>query len=491
MPRRPRAKPLVISILAWACGFALAETLPQASGGGEPSWPGWSRAALAQGAGGELQPSAWLRLAGPLPYRPAAPDSGWLTETDLTRAVDLIADLGLFFAKLSETDPNLRAREVWAQSQASYGGAAEDLQAAIQEGRFRIVISEGGSLAITRRGAEIWVDSDLAGAWNVERVRQARRNGDDWSDVAGLSGLLFELWRGQATAASDAWLDHQLKSIAAPKAEFEEGGTGAAAVLTRYGFLKDLFLKVSLLRAATENSANAALWRNRAQRIQQQIETLLRSVATTGLSGELATVLRDDWAAYGAQIEQSSSERTWLVLAAAISAAPAWSWASASCACNIASLLRAWFSSAARSSGRWRRRAVSCAALSVPVRAAASCVPTSGASCSATSRAVRASAAVASAAPAWSRASASCACKAASLLRARSSSAVRSPARWRRRAVASAALSVPDRAAANALRASSAARIAASAWRAMVSARLSASSAARAASAARVSSNAI
>ncbi len=316
MPRRPRAKPLVISILAWACGFALAETLPQASGGGEPSWPGWSRAALAQGAGGELQPSAWQRLAGPLPYRPAAPDSGWLTETDLTRAVDLIADLGLFFAKLSETDPNLRAREVWAQSQASYGGAAEDLQAAIQEGRFRIVISEGGSLAITRRGAEIWVDSDLAGAWNVERVRQARRNGDDWSDVAGLSGLLFELWRGQATAASDAWLDHQLKSIAAPKAEFEEGGTGAAAVLTRYGFLKDLFLKVSLLRAATENSANAALWRNRAQRIQQQIETLLRSVATTGLSGELATVLRDDWAAYGAQIEQSSSERTWLVLAA-------------------------------------------------------------------------------------------------------------------------------------------------------------------------------
>ncbi len=87
-------------------------------------------------------------------------------------------------------------------------------------------------------------------------------------------------------------------------------------MLTRYGFLKDLFHKASLLRAATANSADAALWRNRAQRIQQQIDTLLRSVATTGLSGELATSLRDDWAAYGAQIEQSSAERTRLVLAA-------------------------------------------------------------------------------------------------------------------------------------------------------------------------------
>jgi hypothetical protein len=297
-----------------ACGLALAGILPQVSGGGAPSWPGWSRAALAQDVGAE--PSEWRRLAGPLPYRPEELDSGWLTETDLARAVDLIADLGLFFAKLSEADPDSRAREVWGLSDAAHGAAADDLRAEIQEGQFRIVISEGSSLAITRRGEEIWVDSDLAGAWNVERVRRARSQGDDWSDIAVLSALLFDLWRGQETTASDTWLDHQLKSMAVSKTEFEKGGTGAAAVLTRYGFLKDLFFKASLLRAATANSADAALWRNRAQRIQQQIDTQLRSVATTGLNGELATVLRDDWAEYGAEIEQSSAERTWLVLAA-------------------------------------------------------------------------------------------------------------------------------------------------------------------------------
>ena len=322
MPRRARAMPLLISVLisvltsvlAWACGFALAGILPQVSGGGALSWPSWSRAALAQDVGAE--PSEWQRLAGPLPYRPEELDSGWLTETDLTRAVDLIADLGLFFAKLSEADPDSRAREVWGLSDAAHGAAADDLRAEIQAGQFRIVISEGSSLAITRRGEEIWVDSDLAGAWNVERVRRARSQGDDWSDIAVLSGLLFDLWRGQETTVSDSWLDHQLKSMAVSKTELEKGGTGAAAVLTRYGFLKDLFHKASLLRAATANSADAALWRNRAQRIQQQIDTLLRSVATTGLSGELATGLRDDWAEYGAEIEQSSAERTRLVLAA-------------------------------------------------------------------------------------------------------------------------------------------------------------------------------
>jgi hypothetical protein len=305
---------VLTSVLAWACGFALAGILPQVSGGGALSWPSWSRSALAQDVGAE--PSEWQRLAGPLPYRPEELDSGWLTETDLTRAVDLIADLGLFFAKLSEADPDSRAREVWGLSDAAHGAAADDLRAEIQAGQFRIVISKGSSLAITRRGEEIWVDSDLAGAWNVEQVRRARSQGDDWSDIAVLSGLLFDLWRGLETTAGDAWLDHQLKSMAVSKTEFEKGGTGAAAVLTRYGFLKDLFHKASLLRAATANSADAALWRNRAQRIQQQIDTLLRSVATTGLSGELATGLRDDWAEYRAEIEQSSAERTRLVLAA-------------------------------------------------------------------------------------------------------------------------------------------------------------------------------
>ena len=324
MPRRARAMSPVIPTLArglargfaLACGFALAGTLPQASGGSAPSWPAWSRPALAQDVGTQLQPSEWRRLTGPLPYRPGGPDSGWLSETDLERAVDLIADLGLFFAKLSESDPDTQARLVWGRGDAVYGAAAEDLRAANEDGKFRIIISEGSSLAITRRGEEIWVDSDLAGAWNVKRVRRARWQGDDWPDIAALSALLFDLWRGQETAASGAWLDHQLDSLAVSRAAFEEGGADAATAFTRYGILKDLFFKANLLRDATVSAANAAPWHNRAQRIEQQTDSLLRSVATTSLGGELAKELRGHWAAYAAEIEQSSAERSALLLAA-------------------------------------------------------------------------------------------------------------------------------------------------------------------------------
>ena len=114
MPRRAHAMPAAISVLArgfaLTCGFALAGTLPQASGGSVASWPAWSRPALAQDVAPELQPSEWQRLVGPGPYRPGGPDSGWLSEADLARALDLIADLGLFFAKLTESDPNTQGQ---------------------------------------------------------------------------------------------------------------------------------------------------------------------------------------------------------------------------------------------------------------------------------------------------------------------------------------------------------------------------------------------
>lgn len=314
MPRRTRLSALSIALLAGVSGFALAGLVAQPGSGGGRAGSAWFRAAWAQRPGAEVDPAEWQRLAGPLPYRPDDAGSGWLREEDVGRAVELIADLGVFFAKLSETDPNRRAGAIWAKSEAAYGAASEDLRAAAADGRFRIVVTEGSSLAITRRGEEIWIDSDLAGDWDVARVRQARRNGDDWSDLAVLSGLLFDLWRARGSDAAKAWLEQQRTTMDLPQESQWESGAGAS-LLTRYGVLKQLYLKASLLRAATADSFNAALWRDRALRLGIQIETLLRADPEGGSQGALKSALRDDWAAYQTQIEQTAAERTWLVLA--------------------------------------------------------------------------------------------------------------------------------------------------------------------------------
>ena len=189
MAGRVRANAVLTTVSACACGLAVAVVSVSASPG---LGPGWVRLALAQQAADEPGAAEWQRLAGPLPYRPSAPDGGWLTEADIARAADLVADLGLFFAKLSETDPNAGARRIWAQGEDSYGEAADELRAAIADGRFRIVVSEGSRLAVIQRGQEVWIDSDLAGAWDVEQVRRARRTGDDWPDDSGPS---WTRWR--------------------------------------------------------------------------------------------------------------------------------------------------------------------------------------------------------------------------------------------------------------------------------------------------------
>ena len=154
MTRRARANAVLTSVLAWACGLAVAVALVTALLGLGPGLgPGWTRAALAQQPGDEPQAAEWQRLAGPLPYRPSEPDGGWLTEADIDRAADLIADLGLFFAKLSETDPNAGARRVWAQGEAAYGDAADELRTAIEGNEARsaggALDHDGGTLTIT------------------------------------------------------------------------------------------------------------------------------------------------------------------------------------------------------------------------------------------------------------------------------------------------------------------------------------------------------
>jgi len=320
MPRRARLTAVSIALLAWVSGYLLAGLAAHPAVGSGGVGSGWLPAAWAQRSAAALDPTEWQRLAGPLPYRPGIGDSGRLGDADVGRAVAVIADLGLFFAKLAETDPNRRAGEIWAQSEAAYGAAADDLRADLAEGRFRIVVTEGSSLAVTRRGEEIWIDSDLAGDWDVARVNRARRSGDDWSEVAGLSGLLYDLWRARGSEAGDAWLAQQRKTVDLPPAAAAgDSGDSGASLLTRYGFLKQLFLKASLLRAATADSLNAALWRDRALRIANRIEALLRAGGGTGEGAgqqdPLKSALRDDWAAYQTQIEQTAAERTWLVLA--------------------------------------------------------------------------------------------------------------------------------------------------------------------------------
>ncbi|MDX1576620.1 MAG: hypothetical protein R3285_10530, partial [Kiloniellales bacterium] len=286
--------------------------MPRTLGDGLSAWPDWSRAALAQDA--DAGPPDLRRLIGPRPYRPEGPVSGRLSEVDLARAVDVIADLENFFATLSRSDPDAPADPVRRQSQAAYGAAATTLDTALRNGLFRIVVTEDGKFAMVRRGDEVWVDSDLAGAWNMERVRRARQEGDDWPDIAALAALLFDHWRIR-NAAGTAWLNLQLDGLAVSRAELERGGPAAGAVFTRYGFLKDIYLQAVLLATVTAGSENATLWDERAASIRQDIDTLLRSLATTSLGGRLPADLRDDWADYKAEVEQISAELGDLVLA--------------------------------------------------------------------------------------------------------------------------------------------------------------------------------
>jgi hypothetical protein len=303
--------PAAIAVLARgfavACGIVLAAALPQVLGTDQAAWPEWSRPAAAQDVGTEL--------AGPLPYRPEQPGSGRLSEADLARAVDVIAGLEIFFATLAQSDADSQAGPVWRDSEAAYGAAATTLDTALRNGLFRIVVTEGSKFALVRRGDEVWVDSDLAGAWNMERVRRARQEGDDWPDVAALAALLFDHWRIR-NAAGTAWMGLQLDRLDVSRAELERGGPVAAAVFTRYGFLKDIYFQAVLLATVTAGSENATLWDERAASIRQDIDSLLRSLATTGLGGDLPTKLRDGWAEYRARIEETSAERGALIVAA-------------------------------------------------------------------------------------------------------------------------------------------------------------------------------
>lgn len=306
--RSPVGKEFLLPVLGaiWILGAGL----PSAPG---PASSGFAvRPALAQDDPPTLETREWERLSGPPPVRATGDDNGRLKQVDLGRAIRIVGDLGVFFAKLAETDPNPKARRIWRLAQRTYQAAESGLGDALHDGRLRIAFETVDSAAWSRAD-EILVAENLAGGWQAAAIAEARRGGDDWPAIAGLAGLLFREWTRADPEPSQAWFERH--STVAGFGDFESLGAERHADLVRYWFFKDLYLRASLLSAATQAPESGAPWPARAAQAETRTLAFLDGLSADA-GPDWAARLRADWDAYRGDTARIAGQRTWLLLAA-------------------------------------------------------------------------------------------------------------------------------------------------------------------------------
>ncbi len=228
----------------------------------------------------------WSRLAGPRTFPSPNASDAPLSQGDLARTVGLVGDLGFFFSKLADTDPNPLARQTWRVAAQAYTAGEGALDAALQQGRLQL--------------------SDEA----LEQAIQRREDG--WLVFANLATHLIGAWVDEEWAQGEAWF--QRHETAAGLGTSAAEGRPRRADLARYWVFKDILLRASLFRAATESPSQGGLWSVRESQIEARLSVFLdRLAADAGL--DWTARLRADWAAYRADTNRFASERVWLLLA--------------------------------------------------------------------------------------------------------------------------------------------------------------------------------
>ena len=295
---------------AFVCALALA-----VAGLAVHLWLGAGTAGLRPALAQATAPAAseWSRLAGPPAYPSPNPPDAPLSRSDLARAVGVVGDLGFFFSKLADTDPNPLAGQVWRAAGKAYTAGEGEFQAALQQGRMR-VSDEASDQAVQHRGNTFVVAPRLAGDWAPPAAAEPEGREDGWTAAANLASHLIGAWVEGDPARSTTWFARHETAAGLGAGAGAAEGRPRRADLARYWALKDLFLRASLLRAATESPGQRGLWSIRESQIETRLSVFLDRLATDA-GADWTARLRADWAAYRADTARLASERVWLLLA--------------------------------------------------------------------------------------------------------------------------------------------------------------------------------
>jgi len=295
---------------AFICALALA-----VAGLAVHLWLGAGTAGLRPALAQTTAPAAseWSRLAGPPAYPSPNPPDAPLSRSDLARAVGVVGDLGFFFSKLADTDPNPLAGQVWRAAGKAYTAGEGEFQAALQQGRMR-VSDEASDQALQHRGNTFVVAPRLAGDWAPPAAAEPEGREDGWTAAANLASHLIGAWVEGDPARSTTWFARHETAAGLGAGAGAAEGRPRRADLARYWALKDLFLRASLLRAATESPDQRGLWSIRESQIETRLSVFLDRLATDA-GADWTARLRADWAAYRADTARLASERVWLLLA--------------------------------------------------------------------------------------------------------------------------------------------------------------------------------
>ena len=295
---------------AFICALALA-----VAGLAVHLWLGAGTAGLRPALAQTTAPAAseWSRLAGPPAYPSPNPPDAPLSRSDLARAVGVVGDLGFFFSKLADTDPNPLAGQVWRAAGKAYTAGEGEFQAALQQGRMR-VSDEASDQAVQHRGNTFVVAPRLAGDWAPPAAAEPEGREDGWTAAANLASHLIGAWVEGDPARSTTWFARHETAAGLGAGAGAAEGRPRRADLARYWALKDLFLRASLLRAATESPGQRGLWSIRESQIETRLSVFLDRLATDA-GADWTARLRADWAAYRADTARLASERVWLLLA--------------------------------------------------------------------------------------------------------------------------------------------------------------------------------
>ena len=225
----------------------------------------------------------------------------------------MVGDLGFFFFKLSDTDPNPLARQVWRAAGQAYTTGEGALEAALQQGRLR-VSDDALDQAVQHRGDTFVVAPRLAGDWAAPAAEESEGRKDGWPAAANLASHLIGAWVEGDPAQSTVWFErHETAAGLSGRASPAEG-RARRADMARYWVFKDLFLRAGLLRAATESPSQQGPWSVRESQIETRLSVFLDRLAADA-GPDWTARLRADWAAYRADIARLASERMWLLLA--------------------------------------------------------------------------------------------------------------------------------------------------------------------------------
>ena len=295
---------------AFICALALA-----VAGLAVHLWLGAGTAGLRPALAQATAPAAseWSRLAGPPAYPSPNPPDAPLSRSDLARAVGVVGDLGFFFSKLADTDPNPLAGQVWRAAGKAYTVGEGEFQVALQQGRMR-VSDEASDQAVQHRGNTFVVAPRLAGDWAPPAAAEPEGREDGWTAAANLASHLIGAWVEGDPARSTTWFARHETAAGLGAGAGAAEGRPRRADLARYWALKDLFLRASLLRAATESPGQRGLWSIRESQIETRLSVFLDRLATHA-GADWTARLRADWAAYRADTARLASERVWLLLA--------------------------------------------------------------------------------------------------------------------------------------------------------------------------------